>query len=68
MGNHKCCISHFQKYAIDAPKKDNYQSVLIVVMKNCDPLVSGPPFAIDKFPVSKNSKLTPSATYTIQYI
>jgi hypothetical protein len=29
----------------------NYQLVVTVVMKNCEPLVSGPAFAIDKIPV-----------------
>lgn len=28
----------------------NYQPVLTVVMKNCEPLLSGPEFAIDKTP------------------
>jgi len=29
----------------------NYQLVVTVVMKNCEPLVSGPAFAIDRIPV-----------------
>lgn len=31
--------------------KQTYQLVMTVVMKNCDPLVSGPAFAIDRTPV-----------------
>jgi len=35
----------------------NYQLVVTVVMKNCEPLVSGPAFAIDKNPVgTENDK------------
>lgn len=32
-------------------KKKTYQLVMTAVMKNCDPLVSGPAFAIDSSPV-----------------
>lgn len=32
----------------------NYQLVVTVVMKNCEPLVSEPAFAIDKSPVHKS--------------
>ena len=46
----------FYKYVIDAPTKENYWLVLTVVMKNCNLLVSSPTFAIEKFPVSKNSR------------
>lgn len=31
--------------------KQTYQLVMTAVMKNCDPLVSGPAFAIDRTPV-----------------
>jgi len=33
--------------------RHTYQLVTTVVMKNCDPLVSGPAFAIDSIPVCK---------------
>jgi hypothetical protein len=34
-------------------KTCNYQLVVTVVMKNCEPFVSRPAFAIDKVPVHK---------------
>ena len=36
----------------------DYQWVATVVMKNCDPLESGPAFAIDTSPVIKMKKWT----------
>lgn len=35
----------------DRRQMHSYQLVVTVVMKNCDPLVSGPAFAIDSTPV-----------------
>lgn len=34
-------------------ERDDYQLAFTVVMKNCDPLESGPEFAIDKIPVGQ---------------
>lgn len=42
------------KHADKTLIQHDYQLVTTVVMKNCDPLVSGPAFAIDKTPVSVN--------------
>lgn len=37
-------------------RTENYHLVITVVMKNCEPLVSGPAFAIDKKPTIKRGK------------
>ena len=34
----------------------NYQLVVTVVIKNCEPFVSGPAFAIDRSPIHKKEK------------
>lgn len=46
-----------RRFLLQRLRTENYQLVVTVVMKNCEPLVSGPAFAIDRSPVSKNITL-----------
>lgn len=59
MNNHQIISAHEQtsllRYAHHREPK-GYQPVVTVVMKNCDPLVSGPAFAIDKNPTPRKQK------------